>query len=259
MFRMLQRHTVVLLCVAVVALFACTGHFLYTGKGWLLVTGKERVADFYFNRGLYYFGGGAYNLRTAQSSFEQALAHAGGRYPFAHYQLSRVYFIQSDFASALFEADAELATYPDHFRTHYIKGLTYGYRKQYIQAAEEFKLFIAGEPTPTWAGYNDLAWIYFAEGDYQAASDITKKGMVRWPGSPWLQNSYAVAQLNLGNYAAAQTYLESAQKLFEAMTPAQWGAAYSGNDPSVYASGLEQTRATIAQNLILVHSKLGSI
>jgi len=238
---------------------AYAGFFLYTGKGWLLLERKETISDFYYNRGSYYFGGGAYNLPAAQHAFEEALAHSEGRYPFAYYQLGRIYFVQGDFSSALIEEDAELSNYPDHYRVHYVEGLIYGYRKQYIQAEEQFKLFIAQEPYPTWAGRNDLAWIYFSEGDYTDAAAIAKNGLDANPAVPdigWLQNSYGIAEMNLGNYKLAEEYLLLAQKNFALLTPADWGVAYSGNNPDQYKNGLDQARAAIAQNLALVHSKL---
>ncbi len=252
----IEKYVFVTTLLVLVAGLAYAGYFFYTGKGWLLLERKETVSDFYFNRGLYYFNGGTYNLDTARGSFEEALAHSHGMYPFAYYQLSRIYFITGDFSSALIEADAELSAYPDHYRMHYVEGLIYGYRKQYIQAEEQFKLFIAQTPLPSWAGYNDLAWIYFSEGDYASAADATMQGLKVWPDSPWLQNSYAVAELNLGKYQIAESHFLTAQTLFASMTPAEWGRSYPGNSAGSYESGLVQTRAAIEQNLILVHTKL---
>lgn len=249
------------LCAAIVLVcLAYAGHYIYTGKGWLVLTGKESVADFYYNRGLYYFGGGAYNLPKAQESFQQALAHTDGRYPMAYYQLGRIYFVIGDFSAALAETEAELAQYPDHYRTHYVRGLIYGYRKQFIQAEAEFKAFIQKEPYPTWAGYNDLAWVYFSQGKYADAAETARKGLDAKPQAPysaWLENSLGVSEMNLGNWWNAEYYLSLSLKHFQQMTEEQWGIAYPGNDPEQYDGGLAQTRAAIQQNLSLVHSKLG--
>lgn len=240
------------------AIFA--GRYISSGKGWLLVTGKETLADFYYNRGLHYFGGGAYNLATARANFTKALAANGGHYPFAHLELGRTYFVTGDFSRALDEVHAELSDYPDHNRAYYVEGLIYGFRKQYIQAEEAFKTFNANEVYPTWAGYNDLSWIYFAQGDFENAAETAWQGMqhtIQPPFAAWLENAYAIAKMNLGDYKTAEEYLMRAQRDFAAMTPEQWGISYSGNNPSDYESGLLQTRSAIEQNLTLVHSKLG--
>ncbi len=237
-------------------LLAWASFYIYTGKGWLVLERKETVADFYFNRGLYYFNGKAYNLSVAEHAFEQALAHAGGPYPYAHYELGRIYFIHGNFSSALAEMDMELGAYPDHAKAHYMKGLIYGYRKQYIQAEHEFIAFNAAVPRQ-WAGYNDLAWVYFSEGAYADSARAAQQGLAVVPGNPWLQNSYAVAELNLGKYKEAELYFTKSYDAFMAMSEEEWGRSYPGNDPAQYASGLEQIRTAVAHNLTLVHSKLG--
>ena len=241
------------------ALLIYVGFYIYTGKGWLILERKETISDFYYTRGLYYFGKGSYDLPAARHAFEEALVHSGGHYRSAYLEIARTYFVEGDFSSALIEADAELANYPDNNRAHYVEGLIYGFRNQYIQAEEQFKTYITNEPYPSWAPYNDLAWVYFSEGDYADAAQTAWQGMqhpIEAPFSAWLENSYAVAEMNLGKYAEAEKYFLLAQKDFAAMTPAQWGISYSGNNPIQYGQGLTQARQAIAENLVLVHSKL---
>lgn len=254
---MKRLYTALALALAVLVLFAA--HYGYTGKGWLLLSGKETIADFYYNRGLYYYGGGSYDINIARRNFEKSLAHSDGTQPFAHLELARTYFIVGDFSSALREVNAELELYPEHNRAHYVKGLIYGFRKQYVLAEEEFKTYIRNEEYPTWAPYNDLAWVYFAQGEYENASNTAWKGMqhtIQPPFSAWLENSYAVAQMNLRHYEVAEKYFLLAQTNFAAMTPAQWGVSYAGNNPADYEDGLEQARAAVLENLGIVHTKL---
>jgi Tfp pilus assembly protein PilF len=257
--HVLERYIFYIACVLFVALFAYAAFYIYTGKGWLLLERKETVSDFYYTRGLYYFGKGAYDLPVARLNFEKALANANGHYESAYLEIARTYFVEGDFSSALIEANAELANYPSNNRAHYVEGLIYGFRKQYIQAEEQFKIYIANEPYPAWAPYNDLSWIYFSEGNYADAAQTAWQGMqhtIEAPFSAWLENSYAVSEMNMGKYAEAEKYFLLAQKDFAAMTPAQWGISYSGNSPAQYGEGLAQARAAIVQNLALVHSKL---
>lgn len=254
-----RRSIIGILGIFALACLLYAGQYFYTGKGWLLLAGKESLAGFYYNRGGYYFNGGAYNLDIAANNFQKALA-ASSTYPVAHYQLGRINFIHGNFSSALIEMNKELAINPTFWRVHYMKGLIYGYRRQYIQAVEEFKLSIEQEPYPTWAGYNDLSWAYFSQGDYKNAAEAAWEGLQYNPQAPyigWLQNSYAVAEMNLGNYKTAEKYFLLAQENFARATPAQWGIAYRGNDPQDYEDGLAQARAAIDANLKLVHSKLG--
>jgi len=214
-------------------------------------------ASLRFEIGNYYFGGGAYDVDRAQGYFEKALAidpQTAG----AHYQLARVYFIRGDFSTALDEINKELELHPDFKRSYYVRGLIYGYSKRYKEAEADFKEFLKWKPE-SWAGHNDLAWVYFMEGDYKNSAETAREGLKYVPNNVWLLNSLGVALLNDGKLAEAKKALTEALASADAMTPADWGRSYPGNNPSVYGDGLDAMRASIKRNLALITTKSAGV
>lgn len=207
-------------------------------------------AELAFAIGNYHFGGGAYDIEKALSYYERALA-LEPELQGAHYQRGRVYFIKREFQLAISDFNRELELYPDYKRTYYVRGLVYGYQKNYPAAAADFKAFLATKPD-SWAGYNDLAWVYFQEGKYADARDAARAGLATDEGNPWLLNSLGVALLNLGEKEGAKETLERAARIAESMSPSDWGNAYPGNDPRIYAEGLAKMKASIRANLELL-------
>lgn len=206
-------------------------------------------AQFLFEIGNYYFGEGAYDLALTQRFFARALI-VDPNLLGPRYQLARIYFLQNDFITAARFADEELALHPDFKRTHYVRGLIYGYSGRLTAAVLEFQAFLKWDPR-SWAAYNDLAWIYFQQGKFTAAAEAAQKGLQLAPSNPWLLTMYGTALLNLGNKPDAQAIL--AQALLEAgkLSHSEWGKAYPGNNPAIYAQGLANMRNTIQQNLEL--------
>ena len=186
-------------------------------------------------------------------NFEKAIA-LDEKLPLAHYQLSRVYFIAGDQVSALKEINKEIEYYPDFSRSHYIRGLVYGYSNQLDLAVLDFKSFIEKNPT-TWAGYNDLAWIYFQQGDFQNSYSAAIDGLKQAPGNPWLLNSVGISLKNMGNVVAAKVAFTTALQNMNALTANSWGKAYPGNDPDFYQKGFSNMKKTIEDNLALVNEK----
>ena|SRR3989344_342674 len=207
-------------------------------------------ASLRFEIGNYYFGGGAYDVDRAQGYFEKALA-IDPEIAGAHYQIARIHFIRGDFYTAVDEINKEIKLYPDFKRSYYVRGLIYGYAKEPDKAIADFKTFLEWKPE-SWAGHNDLAWVYFMEGDYKNSADTAREGLVYSPNNVWLLNSLGVALLNEGKLAEAKEALTKAQAVAEAMTPADWGRSYPGNNPSVYGDGLDAMRASIKRNLDLI-------
>lgn len=203
-----------------------------------------------FAIGNYYFGGGAYDTKKAESYFRAALAlnpSMGG----PHYQLARIYFIRGNFSAATREINKELELYPEYGRSHYVRGLIYGYSGRLAEAETEFKAFLAWKPQ-SWAGNNDLAWIYFQEGKYAEARDAARAGLAIDSNNPWLLNSLGVALLNTDDKNGAKEAFEKALAILETKTEREWGAAYPGNDPAIYGKGLSKMKESIQGNLRLL-------
>jgi tetratricopeptide (TPR) repeat protein len=205
-----------------------------------------------FAIGNYYFGGGAYDLDRAEEHYQATLA-LQDPFPGARYQLARVFFIRGSLKRALIEINKELETYPDNQRSYYIRGLINGYDKRLTEAAADFKKFIAWKPD-TWAGYNDLAWIYFEKGDFASVRDTARAGLANNPDNPWLLNSLGVALLNLQDKGGAKEAFTKALTLLNSMTEESWGRAYPGNDPADHADGFAAMREFIQQNLKLLET-----
>lgn len=175
---------------------------------------------------------------------------------FAHYQLSRTYFITGQFDLAVEEAKKELELYPDNKRTYYILGLTYGYMNREQEAIVAFSSFIDANPS-SWAARNDKAWLQFRIGDVDGAlSTIEPVSEIR---NPWIQNTKGTLLLNSGRLEEAEEAFMLAAEIVEAMTEEEWGMAYPGNDPRIYATGLSAMRTSIADNLSLVAKEKQSL
>ncbi len=208
-------------------------------------------ATMLFEMGDHHFGGaGRYDIETAQKYYIRALQQRYA-FPEAHYQLGRTYFIQSRFREAIFEIKEAIRYAPDLKQGYYMYGLINGYQENYPEAEWGFKEFIKRDDF-NWAGYNDLAWVYFRQGDYEKTRDTAAAGLRHAEVNPWLHTIYGTALLNLGDKTGAKTAFESAWREVSDMTPESWGASYPGNDPGIYARGLEEMRSVIRHNLSLV-------
>jgi tetratricopeptide (TPR) repeat protein len=245
----------------------------YTRIAPLAALVSPHDAELQFAIGNYYFGGGlpatparashaggpwssaqegAYDIKKAQGYFEKAL-EIDPNIAGAHYQLGRTYFIQSAFYDALREINKELEMHPDFKRSYYMRGLIYGYTKRYAEAERDFKEFLQWKPE-SWAGNNDLAWIYFQEGKYKDARDTALVGLVIAPNNPWLLNSLGVALLNLGEKQEAMDAFTKTLTILNSMSPKDWGAAYPGNNPKIYDEGLSKMKESVEANMRLLDS-----
>ena len=196
-----------------------------------------------------------YNIHLAQFFFTQAsYPLIGHEVEFAHYQLGRTYFIQGKNKTALNEIEKELEVFPENKRSYYMLGLIYGYLNREEKAIEAFEKFINWKPD-TWAGRNDKAWLEFRVGKIDEALD-TIEPVTDLIDNPWVQNTYGVLLMNKKRYTEARQALLYAQKAANRLTPREWGATYPGNDPRIYATGLEAMRTTIEKNIDTVNSNL---
>ncbi|MDP2837982.1 MAG: tetratricopeptide repeat protein [Candidatus Moranbacteria bacterium] len=206
-----------------------------------------------FTIGEYYFNHGSYDIAKAESYYTRAIT-LDAQYLEAYYQRGRVFFIQGKFSRASVDMQTVLRIDPEFKKAHYMLGLINGYSGALDQAIEDFKTFLEWKPS-SWAGHNDLVWVYFQKGDYKNAKEVAIKGLVFAPENPWLENALGVALMNLEDLDQAREHFEQALKHANQLTPERWGAAYPGNDPTLYAKGLDTMRASIQKNLDLLIKK----
>ncbi len=200
--------------------------------------------------GNYYFEGRTYDLKRAKRAYEKAVA-GDPKILFGHYQLSRIYFTEGDFARALEEINLELSANPENLRALYVRGLIYGYKDNSAKAAEDFRRFTEWAPKE-WAGYNDLAWAYSKLEQYENARDAVEKAFQEIPEAkknPWLWNGLGGSELNLKNYSAAKRAFEKAKESASLLTDNDWHMSYPGNDPQNTSQGLKAFRDAIDENL----------
>jgi Tetratricopeptide repeat len=213
----------------------------------------DRLSDpsLHFALGNYYFGEGEhYDLYKAEEYYKKTL-FLDGHLVLANYQLARVYFVSGDQKKALEYINKELEYHPDFKRSYYIRGLVYGYSGELDLAVEDFKSFLLWKPD-SWAGHNDLAWIYFQQGNFEDAYITASDGLRFSPGNPWLLNSVGISLKNLDQPELARSAFEAALLGASKLSPTDWGKAYPGNDPGFYQKGYGNMQATIEKNLQLL-------
>ncbi|KKW19729.1 MAG: Tetratricopeptide TPR_1 repeat-containing protein [Parcubacteria group bacterium GW2011_GWA2_51_10] len=253
--RVLASTVAILLCAF--ALSAGSTIWQYTRSASLATLRSPHDAALRFEIGNYYFGAGAYDLKKAEKYFRETL-ELDAEFQGSHYQLARVYFIRGDFYDALREINEEIQMYPDNKRSNYVRGLIYGYTGKLPKAEADFQEFLEWKPD-SWAGHNDLAWIYFQRGKYQEAVDAAAEGLRIAPYNPWLLNSEGVSLLNIGDKKGARAAFERALMILESMSPEDWGRAYPGNDPNVYQTGFDSMKSAIQKNLQLLSNNVDNV
>lgn len=214
----------------------------------LILLHKDR--ELAMQLGNYYFGGRTYNLKRAKKAYGKALKSDPDPL-WANYQLARIYFVEGDNVKALEYINKELEFYPENLRSLYVRGLIYGYQDNLSKAENDFSRFVSWAPKE-WAGYNDLAWILSKQGKYREAKEAILVALPEVPNAvknPWLWNSLGVAELNLSEYSQARAAFEKARNLSQNLTPADWRAAYPGNNPEQAESGLKSFHDAIEENL----------
>ena len=226
------------------------------------------AAEFYatehpFAVGQYYFNHdedlvGPYDLEKAYAYFAEAIRRDPDGNNLAWLQFGRVEFLRGNFESAIGSFNKQLEYFGSEVpNVHYMLGLTHAYRARatgnttdWERAAEAFGQFLTFQPASPWAR-TDLAWVYFAQGNYEAMLPILEGGLERNPEHPWLHNMYGLALLNIGEREKAREHFLKARGYAATLTPADWGRAYPGNDPEDWERGLMEFRTAIAKNLAL--------
>jgi tetratricopeptide (TPR) repeat protein len=217
---------------------------------------RKLIAQKIANHAGYYFNGGGYNLEKAGNLYKTALKIDQKNW-LAHYQLARIYFVESDFGNGLKEIKQALAVNPENKRSFYIKGLLDGYAYNHTEAEKDFQNFIAWAPNE-WPGYMDLSWVYINSGKYDEAVTTVDNALVLFPNNAWLYANKGLAEYKLGKYEEAETSLGIARKLAKKLTPEDWAQAYPGNNSKDAEKGVEEIKTAIEYNLKLANEATGS-
>lgn len=205
------------------------------------------LGNYYFN----VYNDGVYDLDRAGKHFERALA-IDPNVEWAWYQLSRIDFLQGKFTPAREKMNKQLELHGDSIMaSYYIRGLINGYAGRFKDAEKDFLKFLSWKEK-SWAAHNDLAWVYFSQGEYKKAEEIAREGLIFSPNNVWLLNSLGVSLLNLGKKGEARDVFLRARDAAALLTDIDWGRAYPGNDPLSAAPGLAGMKKAIEKNIELV-------
>jgi len=225
-----------------------------TARVWeLYQEDRLSVAGIFFMRGNYFFGGGAYDLALAKGYFNRALTYSNTYNEPIHYQIGRVHFIEGDLDTAIEHFNKQIELNPYFIQSYYMRGLTYGYQEKFTEAEQDFLTFIDAKPE-SWAAHNDLVWVYFRSGQYDKAEEYARRGLLHQPQNPWLNNALGGVLINQKRFKEAIAPLAIARDGFNAMTEADWGIAYPGNDPRVYREGRAASIRSAEENLLRAES-----
>jgi len=206
------------------------------------------AGNYYFNS----YGQGVYDRAKAKKYFEKALKF-DPNVPDAWHQLAGIDFIEGNFYVALNKINKQIEIHNDSFMaSFYVRGLIQGYIGNFSQAEQDFKKFLEWDQR-NWAAWNDLAWIYFMQGDYKKAQVASLKGLNVDPKNPWLLNSLGVSLLNQNKKAEARELFLEAKTYAEKLSEKDWQRAYPGNNPKSSKQGLEKIKKIIASNLELTN------
>lgn len=214
-------------------------------------------ANFFFQKGQYYYNGGTFDLKQARKYYDWSLI-INSTQPYAHYQLARIDLVEGNVEAGLQEIDKELKVNPQNNKVYYVKGLLDNYGKRYSQAQQDFQKYIELAPEG-WAGYVDLSWSYLSDGKYEEAIDTTIKGFEKYPQNCWLYSNQGLAYYKMGDYEKAKNSLEQAKKYAADLTPEDWRKAYPGNDAAKAEQGVSEIKAAISYNLSLAYKNLGQV
>jgi tetratricopeptide (TPR) repeat protein len=214
------------------------------------------VAQYYFNHDD--DPSGPYDLSKAQFFYDKAIAANPAQNPLLWYQSGRVDFINGDFNNALYKFSKQQEYFFDVIpNVYYMTGLTYAYRARvsgsaddWVQAEKDFSKAVEVFYDAPWP-YVDLAWVYFSQGKFEEMKPVLEKGLSHEANNPWLLNMYGLALLNTGEKALAHEYFLFAYEKALALTVADWGKSYPGNNPDLWDDGLLEFKSLIKKNIEL--------
>lgn len=181
--------------------------------------------------------------------------------------LGRVYFVKNELTKSIENYTKSIESHKNeedlniYMQSFYGRGLAYGfYSPVFLKEAEDdFKTYIEIEEKNfvntgeraygAWAGYNDLAWVYFLQNDLDSVEKVANKGLVISPNNPWLLNILGASLMGQKRYSEAETILEKALFYMKEISPNEWGEAYSGDNSKLYKKGRDEMLKTIRENI----------
>jgi tetratricopeptide (TPR) repeat protein len=200
-----------------------------------------------------------HNLSLAELSLEKSI-YFNDKDSEAYFLLGRIYFVENNLSKSEYSFKKALELDPEMEQAHYGLGLTYGYMNALPPAAASFQKYLdlckekvdSGEyknyPSGHWAGYNDLAWIYFLQGDFEKAEKVTAEALRKY-NNPWLFNMMGAILLNQGKKKEAEIYFLRAKEYAKNMTWQDFGEAYTGDTKDWQKKGFASMKAIIEENL----------
>ncbi|TSC86212.1 MAG: hypothetical protein G01um10148_718 [Parcubacteria group bacterium Gr01-1014_8] len=190
----------------------------------------------------------AYSIKKAETYLKKA-AFIMPHFPYVHHELARIYFLRSDFATALAHITIEISEHGDaQANSYYVRGLIEGFMTDYEAAARDYELYLSREPS-NWAGLNDYAWVLLKSNCPRDARAATEHGLQLFPENPWLLSSHSIALFELGEKEAALKKARDAVKAAMAITEKDWLTAYPGNDPRIAPEGVYALQDSLRENM----------
>jgi Tfp pilus assembly protein PilF len=195
-----------------------------------------------------------YDVDRAQALFEKTV-QLDPKYPMAHHELARIYFLRNELDVAQLQIDKELEVnkHPDP-ASYYVRALIEGYSANYSTAEKDYEMYFKVTPA-NWAGINDYSWVLLKDNKPAQAHAALTWGLKNWPTNPWLLSNDATALYELGRYADAATMAKKAKPFVDELTVQDWLIAYPGNDPTLAQAGLDNFKQTTQTDLTKIFAK----
>jgi tetratricopeptide (TPR) repeat protein len=185
---------------------------------------------------------------------------------YTSFLLGRVYFVEGKLSKSILNYTESIKLNKEYKEAYYGRGLTYGFSSPifYPEAIKDFQTYIdmdnaeyqltGGRAYGAWAGYNDLAWVYYLSGNFAKAEEAARAGLEITQSNPWLLNMLGAILLEQHRCGEAIESLKQADLLLGAINKDQFGEAYSGDNPKNWEPGKENMAKTIKDNLELCKS-----
>lgn len=202
----------------------------------------------------------AYDFERAAYFFKEA-EKLDPNFHYLNHQLARVAFLRGDFPPALAYINKQIALEGTSTpNSYYVRGLIEGYAGQYDAAIRDYGIFLQYAPR-NWAAVNDYAWVLLKANRPKEAAEVTGKLLADAPDNPWLLNTNAIANFEIGNMAKAKGAATRAVAEAAKLTEREWLTAYPGNDPGVARAGIATLQKAAQENLhrIELAAALGAV
>jgi tetratricopeptide (TPR) repeat protein len=178
----------------------------------------------------------------------------------AWFLLGRVNFVLGNLSRSASDFQEVIELDSRNEQAYYGLGLAHGYQSNLDLAASSFHDYLtiieekksSGEyqdyPPGHWAGYNDLAWIYFLQGNFKEAEKITAEALRKY-NNPWLLNMMGAILLNQDRKEDAQIYFQRAKEYSQNITAEDFGEAYTGDNKEWHEKGFANMKQIIEENI----------